>query len=348
MELSGDGSVTAVDLFCGAGGLTHGLQQAGVNVVAGVDIDPDCDFPFSHNNSAKFHLRDIRTVGGEEIKKMWGESGSHRLLAGCAPCQPFSTLRKAGQKNADLKWNLLSEFGRLVDETKPEFVTMENVPGLIRTEIFGKFVSRLIETGYRVDHRVVYLPDYGLPQHRKRLVLLASRIGEIHVPDGTHTSDQYVTVKDVIRSIPPIPHGGRSRTDPMHRTQALSELNLKRIRASAPGGTWRDWPENLQLDCHKKDTGKYYASVYGRMLWDSPSPTVTTQFYNYGTGRFGHPEQDRAISLREGAVLQGFPVNYAFAPHDDSFPINRIGRLIGNAVPPVLGRIIGEKFLQSL
>ncbi|MFE3023215.1 DNA cytosine methyltransferase [Nocardia tengchongensis] len=346
--LSGNGSVTAIDLFCGAGGLAHGLQQAGVDVVAGIDIDPDCAFPFTHNNSAEFLLRDIRTVNGDELEQLWGKTGSPRLLAGCAPCQPFSTLRKSSKTNRDSKWDLLGEFGRLVSETKPEFITMENVPGLVRTEIFGRFLSSLTNNGYTVDHRIAYLPDYGLPQHRKRLVLLASRIGDINVPSGTHTPAQYVTVEEAIRSVPPIKHGERSHIDPMHRTQALSDMNLKRIRASKPGGTWRDWPESLQLECHKRDTGKYYASVYGRMSWNSPSPTITTQFYNYGTGRFGHPEQDRSISLREGAILQGFPVDYAFTRSKESYPINRIGRLIGNAVPPVLGRVIGERILSTI
>ncbi|MGG7104765.1 DNA cytosine methyltransferase [Rhodococcus sp. 24CO] len=346
--MAAPGSVRAIDLFCGAGGLACGLQRSGVDVIAGIDVDPDCQFPFSTNNSADFYLRDIRTISGDELKKMWGRGDSLKVLAGCAPCQPFSKLRQAGKKSKDEKWNLLREFGRLVDETRPDFVTMENVPGLASTDVFSNFVSELIANGYHVDHRVVHLPDYGLPQHRKRLVLLASRTGEIQVPRGTHSAADYVTVKDAIGSIEPIVHGQQSRSDPMHRTQALSEKNLHRIRSSNPGGTWREWPEELQLACHKKDTGKYYASVYGRMEWDSPSPTITTQFYNYGTGRFGHPEQDRAISLREGSVLQGFPPEYQFVPAGERITIDRIGRLIGNAVPPILGTVIGKSIMRAL
>ncbi|UPK62845.1 DNA cytosine methyltransferase [Rhodococcus pyridinivorans] len=345
--MTSEGSVTAIDLFCGAGGLASGLRQAGVNVVAGIDVDPDCAFPFTHNNSAEFHLEDIRDITGDDLNSMWESYNGPKLLAGCAPCQPFSTLRQAGLKEKDAKWNLLGEFSRLISESNPEFVTMENVPGLVKTDVFSKFVSNMADQGYSVNYRVVHLPEYGLPQLRKRLVLVASRIAEIHVPDGTHTPECYVTVKEAIGSIPPLEHGQQSPSDPMHRTQALSEMNLKRIRASIPGGTWREWPEELQLDCHKRDTGKYYASVYGRMLWDAPSPTITTQFYIYGTGRFGHPDQDRAISLREGATLQGFPIDYAFVPQGMPYTINKIGRLIGNAVPPVLGRIIGETVLKA-
>ncbi|TQC47396.1 DNA cytosine methyltransferase [Rhodococcus sp. WS4] len=342
------GSVSAIDLFCGAGGLAYGLQRSGVDVVAGIDVDPDCQYPFTTNNSADFYLRDIRSVSGEELTKIWGSGDGLKVLAGCAPCQPFSTLRQAGKKNKDEKWNLLREFGRLVDETGPEFITMENVPGLARTDVFSDFVSGLTANGYLVDHQVVFLPNYGLPQHRKRLVLVASRIGQIQVPKGTHTPDTYATVKDVIGEIEPIIHGQQSTSDPVHRTQALSERNLQRIRSSSPGGTWREWPKELQLACHKKETGKYYASVYGRMEWDSPSPTITTQFYNYGTGRFGHPEQDRAISLREGSALQGFPLDYKFVPSGERITIDKIGRLIGNAVPPVLGTVIGESIMSAL
>ncbi|WP_230990370.1 DNA cytosine methyltransferase [Rhodococcus oxybenzonivorans] len=340
--------MSAIDLFCGAGGLAYGLQRSGVDVVAGIDVDPDCQYPFTTNNSADFYLRDIRSVTGDELTKIWGSDDNFKVLAGCAPCQPFSTLRQAGKKNKDEKWNLLREFGRLVYETEPEFITMENVPGIARTDVFSDFVSGLTANGYLVDHQVVFLPNYGLPQHRKRLVLVASRIGKIQVPKGTHTPEKYVTVKDVIGEIEPIIHGQQSTSDPMHRTQALSERNLQRIRSSSPGGTWREWPEGLQLACHKKETGKYYASVYGRMEWDSPSPTITTQFYNYGTGRFGHPEQDRAISLREGSALQGFPLDYKFVPSGEHITIDKIGRLIGNAVPPVLGAVIGESIMNAL
>ncbi|MFD6894102.1 DNA cytosine methyltransferase [Rhodococcus sp. NPDC060086] len=339
--------VSAIDLFCGAGGLACGLQQAGVKVVAGIDVDPDCQFPFSTNNSAEFHLRDIRTVTGNELKEMWGPDDSLKLLAGCAPCQPFSKLRQSGKNSKDDKWNLLREFGRLVDEAEPQIVTMENVPGLARTDIFVDFLAKLISNGYLVDHRIVFLPDYGLPQHRKRLVLIASRAGTINVPTGTHDSNQYATVKDTIGSIEPLIHGEQSLTDPMHRAQSLSERNMLRIRCSTPGGTWREWPVELQLACHKKESGKYYSSVYGRMDWNSPSPTITTQFYNYGTGRFGHPEQDRAISLREGSMLQGFPLNYRFYPDGERVAIDKIGRLIGNAVPPVLGKVIGQAIMAA-
>lgn len=341
--------MSAIDLFCGAGGLAYGLQDAGLDVKAGFDIDPDCKYPFETNNSAEFHMKDIRSVTGDDLNQLWGDgSQSFRLLAGCAPCQPFSTLRQSVKNTDNDKWNLLREFGRLVDETDPHFVTMENVPGLAKTEIFSKFVSSMERKGYNVDANLVFLPALGLPQRRKRLVLVASRIKAIHVPVPKLKADEYKTVRDFIGEIEPLKHGEHSASDSLHRAQQLREINLQRIQSSKPGGTWRDWPVDLQLACHKKPTGKYYASVYGRMDWDSPSPTITTQFYNYGTGRFGHPQQDRAISLREGSVLQGFPPNYQFVPPGAPVIIDKIGRLIGNAVPPILGKEIGLAIMNSL
>lgn len=179
-------------------------------------------------------------------------------------------------------------------------------------------------------------------------MLFASKFGEIEIVAATHSPDQYRTVRDAIGHLEPLEAGQTSEKDPLHRASRLSELNLRRIRASVPGGTWRDWDDELVAGCHKKESGRGYASVYGRMQWDEPSPTITAQCYGFGNGRFGHPEQDRAISLREAALLQTFPEDYQFVPPEDPHYITVIGRLIGNAVPVDLGRVIAKSIKRHL
>ena len=213
-------------------------------------------------------------------------------------------------------------------------------------KLFKDFVSTLEGLNYIVNYQVVNVANYGVPQRRKRLILLASRRKEIKLIDATH--QKHLTVRDAIGSLPRISAGEANENDRLHISPALSPINLERIQHSVPGGTWRDWPERLVLNCHKKEGGKTYASVYGRMKWDDLSPTITTQFIGYGTGRFGHPEQDRAITLREGAILQSFPPDYQFSPSNVEVPIRKIARHIGNAVPPRLGEVIGESIIRSL
>ena len=157
-----------------------------------------------------------------------------------------------------------------------------------------------------------------------------------------------MTVRDVIHDMEPIEAGGESSTDRLHRSSTLSETNMKRMCVSTPGGTWYDWDADLLADCHTKETGKSYGSVYGRMEWDKPSPTITTLFFGFGNGRFGHPEQDRALSLREGALLQTFPPDYSFVPDEEEVYIRRMGRLIGNAVPVQLGTAIGRSIMEHV
>lgn len=339
----------AVDLFCGIGGLTKGLELSGMTVAAGIDIDATCAFAYEENNNAYFIHQDVTNVTSEDILRFY-PANSIRALVGCAPCQPFSKYsqryRKDGQ--VDDKWKLLYSFARIIRETMPHIVSMENVPELSDENVFHDFVNALIGLGYNVDWHVVYCPEYGVPQNRKRLVLLASRLGQIALINPLYNQDNYPTVRDAIGNLPPIDAGEQNEIDPLHRACRLSEINLRRIRSSVPGGTWRDWDESLQLPCHKRKSGRTYPSVYGRMCWDEPSPTITTQFYGYGNGRFGHPEQDRALSLREGAILQSFPPDYIFT--DEEHPSNRrdLGIHIGNAVPVELGRAIGISILNHL
>ncbi|QWU16225.1 DNA (cytosine-5)-methyltransferase 1 [Paenibacillus sophorae] len=332
--------IYAVDLFCGAGGLTHGLVKSGIDVKLGVDIDPACSYPYiSNNQKVKFELKSVEELGAKDIKAGFRKNGIN-LLAGCAPCQTFSTYNRKADKDDD-RWWLLLQFSRLVRESSPDLVTMENVPELIKQDVFNNFVQQLTEEGYFVSYKVVDCSEYGLPQHRKRLVLLASKFGSINLLEPGKFDITTLSVREAIGDLPPLTAGATHEEDSLHQSSSLSKKNLERIRASRPGGTWKDWGEHLVAECHKKGSGKGYRSVYGRMVWDDPAPTMTTQFFGFGNGRFGHPEQDRAISLREGAILQSFPREYKFVPPGEPVSIKTVGRLIGNAVPVKLGEIIG-------
>lgn len=339
----------AIDLFCGIGGLTKGLSLAGIDVTAGFDVDESCRFAYERNNNADFFCEDVTEIQAELLNELYPDNVV-RALVGCAPCQPFSKYSSRYRKNGhkDNKWRLLYSFERLVREIVPDIVSMENVPQLINEQVFRDFVHSLIELGYHVDYRIVYCPDYGVPQHRRRLVLLASQSGGIQLIDPLYNEDTYLTVRDAIGYLPPVEAGEIDVDDPLHRSSALSDINLRRIQQSVPGGTWRDWDDELKLTCHKKNSGHTFPSVYGRMEWDRPSPTITTQFYGYGNGRFGHPEQNRAISLREGAILQSFPNDYIFIDEEHPAKKRELGTHIGNAVPVELGRAIGVSIQRHL
>lgn len=339
---------TAIDLFCGAGGLTHGLLKAGVPVNAGIDIDASCEYSYERNNASKFFNKSVKDVTGAELRALYPSEGI-KVLVGCAPCQTFSKhTQKNKQRRKDEKWGLLYQFSRLISELAPEIVSMENVPGIAKYKVFSDFVRTLKSSGYHVSWEKVFCPKYGIPQNRRRLILLASKLGKITLIPPTHTPDNFVTVQDVIGGLEALPAGTASAEDPLHRAAALSALNLKRIQASVQGGTWNDWDKDLLAKCHKRKTGKTYTTVYSRMSWKKPAPTITTQFYVFGTGRFGHPTQDRAISLREGALLQTFPKTYAFFEGDSIQSMREMGIHIGNAVPVRLGEIIGESILRHL
>jgi DNA (cytosine-5)-methyltransferase 1 len=341
--------VAAVDLFCGAGGLSCGLLRAGIRIAAGVDSNPACAYPFGENNKAAFILGDAEGLGPGFVSSLYPKR-CIRVLAGCVPCQPFSPYSGRHRKNGgtDERRNLLSVFARHVRETMPEIVVSENVDGLTKEGVFLNFVEGLLSLGYSVHAVSADCRNYGVPQTRRRLILLASRIGDIRFAEPTHEGTDVPTVRQAIGHLPAIRDGEASADDPLHVAAKLSELNLMRIKSSKPGGTWRDWNEDLRLSCHGKKSGKSYLSVYGRMSWDTPAPTVTTQFYGYGNGRFGHPEQDRALSLREGALLQSFPENYAFAREGEKVKMREIATLIGNAVPVKLAEAIGKSVMNHL
>jgi len=341
-------SVAAIDLFCGVGGLTHGLIKAGISVVAGIDIDKTCRYAFEKNNNSNFINKDIKDLTKRDLKSLYPKSDI-KVLVGCAPCQCFSkhTLKNK-QREKDKKWRLLYPFSDLIASVKPDIVSMENVAGIAKYEVFIDFVKVLKSLGYEVFLKNVFCPDYGIPQNRKRLVLLASKFGEISLVPKTHSPSNYRTVRNAIGKLKPIKGGAISSKDSMHRSWNLSLINKKRISQSLPGGTWNDWDEELRCKCHRRNSGQSYSAVYGRMCWDKTAPTITTQFYSYGTGRFGHPTQNRALSLREGALLQTFPKYYDFIDPEQPISFVRIGTHIGNAVPVRLGVIIGRSIKKHI
>lgn len=341
--------INALDLFCGIGGLTYGMQSAGINVVAGFDFEPSCRFAYEINNNTTFVHKDIKELKAGELDSYYPKDTEIKVLIGCAPCQPFSSYshRYKGSSASEGKLDLLDYFGKQIKLVKPEIVSMENVPQLAKEEIFERFVSLLDEEGYKVTWKIAYAPAYGIPQSRKRLLLLASKLGEISFEQEL-TKKDYPTVRQAISNLPKIGAGQSDPDDPLHTSRGLTKINLERIKSSKPGGTWKDWDKKLLPNCYKKKSGKSFGSVYGRLEWDKPSSTITTQFPGYGNGRFGHPEQDRALSLREGAILQSFPKDYQFIEHPDQISTQKIATQIGNAVPPKLGEIIGKSILKHL
>ena len=344
-------NISAIDLFCGIGGLSFGLMQAGIDVKAGIDIDKTCKYIYEKNCNSTFVHQSILDVKGIELNKIFNDNDI-KVLAGCAPCQPFSSYTYKADKPDDNRWQLLYEFSRLISETNPDIVTMENVPTLLKFKkapVFIDFVENLKAQGYIVWFKIVYAPDYGIPQNRKRLVLLASKFGNIELLPATHAPGNYLTVRDTIGHLEKIKSGEQSKTDIIHRSSKLSKKNLERIKQSKPGGSWKkDWDEKLKLKCHVSDKGKTYGSVYGRMKWDEPSPTMTTFCTGIGNGRFGHPDQDRAISLREAALFQSFPSNYQFVANAEDFKFQNLTKHIGNAVPPKLAKVIGDSIVKHL
>ena len=341
--------VTAIDVFCGVGGLTQGLSRAGIDVVMGVDLDPACQYAFEANSAATFVHADVMKLQAKDLRPSFAATDV-TLLAGCAPCQPFSTYARSAKRDrggtrrqGGHDWVLLRRFGELVTDLKPDLVTMENVPPLRDEGVFHEFVDSLRD--YHIDYEIIDGLMVGLPQTRRRLVLVASSLGPITLPTPEGSPS---TVRATIGRLPSLQAGGTDENDPMHTASRLSALNAKRIRASTPGGTWRDWPEHLRARCHTKVSGATYPSVYGRMMWDAPSPTITTQCFGYGNGRFGHPKEDRAISLREAAMLQGFPRGYRFLRPTERASFATMGRLIGNAVPVPLGEYIGRTLVEHV
>ena len=299
-----------VDLFCGIGGLSHGFIKEDFKVLAGIDSDISCEYGFTTNNNSRFICSDISDLNPAEIQKLYPQN-SLKILVGCAPCQPFSRYSGFNKTAKDSKWALLNAFSNIIEKTQPDIVSMENVPQLAKYNkngVYSDFIKTLTNNNYFVSdtQKIVSCPEYGVPQKRKRLVLLASKLGNISLIPAQFDRGNYPTVRQAIEHLPKIEDGQACKTDFLHRAQKLSALNKKRIRLTKQGSGWRDWPEELRLNCHKKLSGTTFGDVYGRMKWDAPSPTLTTHCIGLGNGRFGHPEQHRAISIREAATVAIF------------------------------------------
>lgn len=324
---------TAIDLFCGAGGLTLGLKQAGFKVLAGVEIVPLAARTYTKNHPDVTCLpRDIRDVSGTDILEKHSIGvGKLDLLAGCPPCQGFSTLRTRNKSLSvdDTRNDLLFEFLRLIDEIQPKSVMMENVPTLARDARMSEFLARLSDLGYCVDQnsvRVENAADYGVPQRRRRMILLVSKSGPVAAaPTATP-----VTVRECFGAAKLGPVG--STNDPLHDHKPRRMPHVEEIIRSIPkdGGSRSSLPDHLVLDCHR-GTNPGFRDVYGRMSWDKVAPTITSGCGNPSKGRYLHPEEDRAISLREAALLQTFPPDYYF---DLSEGRGKAALMIGNALPP--------------
>lgn len=318
----------AFDLFCGCGGLTLGLKKAGFQVAGAVDIDPLCVITYKANHpEVNVWEADIRRLEpGEMLRKLGLEPGDVDLLAGCPPCQGFSTIRtrKKAVQVEDPRNDLLLEFQRFVEEIRPRAVMLENVPGLAHDDRFISFCRRVEELGYIGDHRILNAAEYGVPQRRRRLIYMAGKGMAIPFPPKAR---RVKTVKDAIGGLPKPGESG----DPVHDTPERRTPKVMQIIRRIPknGGSRTVLPEELQLECHKRCNG--FKDVYGRMAWDDVAPTITSGCFNPSKGRFVHPEEDRAITMREAALLQGFPHGYKFPTARNK---SAVALMIGNALPP--------------
>jgi len=339
----------AIDFFSGAGGLTQGLKVAGIAVLAGIDNDGSCKSTFEKNNEGSVFLeKDITEYSPADLERdlRIGKEDDLMIFAGCAPCQFWSIIRTSKEKSKKTK-NLILDFQRFIDYFRPGFVVVENVPGISSKpgSPMGKFIAALESFGYNIAHDITDMSLYGIPQRRRRFTLLASRVAAISLPKPTGAK---VTVRDVLgakNGFPEIEAGTRDKTNFIHTAASLSKKNLERLKMTEKnGGDRSSWQNKKthQLPCYPSGEKKFY-DTYGRMWWDKPAPTITTKFFSISNGRFAHPEENRAVSLREGATLQTFPKNYEFI----GTSIASIAKMIGNAVPPEFAKLIGRQILLS-
>lgn len=340
--------IKAIDFFCGAGGLTRGLLDAGIEVLAGVDNDERLHKTYADNNEpSRFINSDINDIDIHELRETLGiQSEDVTLYAACTPCQPFSTLnRLQGKDKRDI---LLLDFAQIVKECPPDFIIVENVPGLNNAygkEIYEAFLKVLKECGFSEASDLLDARHFGVPQTRKRFILVASRHGNsIALPVPQTDANGFKTVRDCIEKYPAIADGEASQ-DLLNHVARKLQPHHKRIVKAVPkdGGSRRDVEDtSILLKCHQKKPHAH-KDVFGRMAWDKPGPTLTCRCADVYCGRFTHPEQDRGLSLREAAALQTFEDNYEFF----SSSIGGISRQIGNAVPVTLAEQLGKSILDS-
>jgi DNA (cytosine-5)-methyltransferase 1 len=340
-----------IDFFSGCGGTSEGFRQAGIPPIAAVENEAvpaatyELNFP-----DARMFKQDVRTLDPDvflALVQPHRDAGRAIIVCACAPCQPFSRQRR-GDGSADERVDLLAELLRFLTVLRPDAVFVENVPGLrTRADDYGPFHrlrDGLRDAGYVATAEVVASRDHGIPQTRRRLVVLAGLGQAIAFPPITHGVDHlpYVTVGDAIAAMPALAAGESDDTINGHAAADLSEMNLRRIRATPEGGGWKDWPDELRLACHRDRTNSY-TDTYGRLRRDGTAPAVTTRCDSLSNGRFGHPTQDRAITPREAAALQTFPPEFTFVG-----PRVAIAKQVGNAVPVRLAEAFGTAILSWL
>lgn len=342
--------IKAVDFFCSGGGMTCGLTQAGIDVIAGIDFDESCKETYEKNNpNSKFIHADVFKLKEEDLAKeiKLKKDDNNLVLIGCSPCQFWSIIRTDKTKSAKSK-NLLIEFQRFVDYFNPGYVLVENVPGiLVKKDKSGldKFVSNLENKGYKVHYEIINMSDFGVPQNRRRFSLIATRVNKDKL-SLTKENKSRPTVKEVLgvkNGFPVVAPGHRDETPFSHTVAGLTKTNLDRLKKTPKdGGSWLDWASDKNLQ-RKSYRGLGFKDNYGRMFWDKPAPTITTKFFSISNGRFAHPEENRAISIREGATLQTFPKNYIFY----ATSLANQARMIGNAVPPLFAKELGNVILST-
>lgn len=344
------GQIKAVDFFCSGGGMTCGLAQAGIKVIAGIDNDVSCKETYEKNNpGSKFILADVFQLQEKALRKTLGlkKNDDNLVLIGCSPCQYWSVIR-TDKTNSKKSKNLLLEFKRFVDYFEPGYVLVENVPGILYKKArsgLEAFISGLESKGYRVYSKIVNMNEYGVPQTRRRFSLLATRLHEEPIFPKPNKR-QGPTVKDVLgkkNGFRKVEAGYQDLTAFKHSTSMLSEKNLLRLgKTPKNGGSWMDWAKHKKLK-RSSYVGTGFGDNYGRMAWNKPAPTITTKFTSISNGRFAHPEENRGISIREGATLQTFPKNYVF--HCDGIKVP--SRIIGNAVPPEFAKRLGKAIVRA-
>lgn len=339
--------IVAVDLFCGAGGLTRGLKDSGIKVIKGYDFDEKASFTYEKNNrGAKFFFEDIFKVKGKELLEDINRKNNFFLLAGCAPCQPFSLINQSREEK-NKRQNLLLSFGRLIEETNPDFILMENVPGLLHgrgKKILRKFLKTLEKEKYFYDYKILNAMEYGVPQRRKRFILIASKFSQVKIPESTHgttkNKNPFISVEKILKKYPFLKAGHKDNSIQNHEARNLSKLNIERLKLiKKNGGSRKELPRKFILKCHLKHKG--HGDVYGRMSFEKVSPTLTCKCTSISNGRFGHPTQNRGISVREAAAIQTFRDNYIFYGN-----MTENTKWVGNAVPVRFAKVFGEYFIS--
>lgn len=346
-----ESKLKAIDFFCGGGGMSYGMEKAGINVLAGIDVEPSCKETYEANVNGKFIQADIFNLTVSELEKelKLKKNDDNLILIGCSPCQFWSIINTDKSKSKKSK-NLLNEFKRFVEYFTPGYVVIENVPGVLRKRQesgLDNFIEWLQDNDYIVHFDVHNVNDYGVPQSRMRFTLIANRVTE-NVIEPMKKAGKKPVLADFIgehNGFPKVKAGHKDETEFMHTVAGLFEINIERLKKTEKNGGSRTAymrDKKLAPQCHYNNANNF-KDTYGRLWWDKPSGTITTKFFSISNGRFAHPEENRALSLREGAVLQSFPRSYKFF----GTSLESIARIIGNAVPPKYAESIGLAIINS-